>query len=104
MSRLVCGDVGVKWGRTKTEKQKPEGVRGRGVLQIGGFCLLMLSSAIRVHGQDEKLGIIIYKDALGFAKPVPINISGFSSDAENVLKNDLLFMGFANTNVDQADF
>ena len=50
--------------------------------------------------------IVIEKnyDPLGFLKPVPVSISGFSGEADSVLKNDLLFMGIVNVAPDQAQF
>ena len=32
-------------------------------------------------------------DSLGFLQPVPVHITGFSGEADSVLKNDLIFMG-----------
>src|SRR5882672_4021055 len=40
----------------------------------------------------------------GFAKPIPVSISGFSGEVDTVLKQDLLFMGFENVAPDQARF
>lgn len=52
----------------------------------------------------ERLVIPRYKDALGFMKPVPVNISGFTGEADNVLRNDLLFMGVMHVPLDQAQY
>src|SRR3954447_22857124 len=43
-------------------------------------------------------------DDLGFLKPIPVSISGFTGEVDSVLKNDLLFMGIQNTSVDQAKY
>ena len=43
-------------------------------------------------------------DPMGFLKPVPVSISGFSGEVDSVLKNDLLFMGVVNVPVDQAKY
>jgi TolB protein len=48
--------------------------------------------------------IIRPTDALGFPKPVPVNITGFTGEADRVLRNDLLFMGVINVSLDQAKY
>jgi len=53
---------------------------------------------------DEKLTIIRTKDALGFLKPVPVNVSGFTGEADATLKADLLFMGVQHVPLDQAQY
>ncbi len=40
----------------------------------------------------------------GFLKPIPVNISGFTGEADGVLKNDLLFMGIVNVSAAEAKF
>lgn len=52
----------------------------------------------------EKLNVTEYKDANGFLKPIPVNVSGFTGEAESVLKSDLLFMGVQHVPLDQALF
>lgn len=44
------------------------------------------------------------KDDLGFLKPVPVSISGFTGEADATLKNDLLFMGVINVPVEEAKY
>jgi TolB protein len=41
-------------------------------------------------------------DSLGFEKPIPVSISGFTGEVDSVLKQDLLFMGFEAVAPDQA--
>ena len=53
---------------------------------------------------DEKLVIIKQFDALGFLKPVPVNITGFTGEADAVLKSDLVFMGVQHVPLDQAQY
>src|SRR5687768_15353618 len=43
-------------------------------------------------------------DPMGFLKPVPVSISGFSGEVDSVLKNDLLFMGVVNVPLDQVKY
>jgi TolB protein len=43
-------------------------------------------------------------DSLGFLKPIPVSISGFSGEVDSVLKSDLIFMGIENVSPDQAKF
>ena len=43
-------------------------------------------------------------DSLGFPPPTPIHITGLPADVANVLKFDLLFMGFTNVPPDQAKY
>lgn len=53
----------------------------------------------------EERGIILREfDPMGFLKPVPVAISGFSGEVDAVLKNDLLFMGVVNVPVEQAKY
>lgn len=42
------------------------------------------------------------RDDLGFLKPIPVSISGFTGEAATVLKNDLLFMGITNASLAEA--
>src|SRR5262245_29066027 len=53
---------------------------------------------------QDRLTITKQKDALGFLKPVPVHVSGFTGEADSVLKNDLLFMGVQHVPLDQAQY
>src|SRR6267142_1022398 len=70
-----------------------------------GFIALAVSVLIPsavAAATPEDLVVTGTKDSLGFAKPVPVHISGFTGEAETVLKNDLLFMGVQHVPMDQA--
>jgi hypothetical protein len=43
-------------------------------------------------------------DSLGFLKPVPVNISGFTGEVDSVLKQDLIFMGVVHVLPEQAQY
>ena len=55
--------------------------------------LLLLGGFRAAIAADEHLIVTGYKDENGFLKPVPVNISGFTGEADVVLKNDLVFEG-----------
>ena len=63
-----------------------------------------LNAVPGIRAADEHLVIIGTKDALGFLKPVPVNISGFTGEADAVLKNDLVFMGVQHVPLEQAQY
>jgi len=73
---------------------------------LAGFASvsLLLSAGYPAGGADETLIVPKSLDALGFAKPVPVNVSGFTGEADTVLKNDLLFMGVQHVPIEQARF
>jgi TolB protein len=54
----------------------------------------------------EENRIIIERpaDSLGFLKPIPVNVTGFSTEADAVLKDDLFFMGIHHVALDEAKF
>ena len=66
--------------------------------------LLLLCGLRTAIAADEHLVITEYKDENGFLKPVPVNISGFTGEADTVLKNDLVFMGVQHVPLDQAKY
>jgi TolB protein len=72
-------------------------------------CKLLVGVALVVvcwtgWAADETIIIPKTKDTLGFTKPIPVNVSGFTGEADSVLKNDLLFMGVQHVPLDQAQF
>ena len=70
---------------------------------IASFCsALVLTSVTLAAAEGTRLTIIEEYDSLGFLKPVPINLSGFTGEVDAVLKNDLIFMGFTHVPADQA--
>ncbi len=74
----------------------------RSVILIAATLVLLSQSFL--FAQDGKLVITKQKDALGFLKPVPVHVSGFTGEADSVLKNDLLFMGVQHVPLDQAQY
>jgi TolB protein len=72
-------------------------------LALLAFVLLSAVSNVR-SAENGKLVITEYKDALGFLKPVPVNVSGFTGEADAVLKSDLLFMGVQHVPVADAQY
>ncbi|HXJ55402.1 MAG TPA: hypothetical protein VNU68_01945 [Verrucomicrobiae bacterium] len=71
------------------------------------ICMTLILLGLPIAGfaaESERLTIIKPKDSLGFVKPVPVNVSGFTGEPDNVLKNDLLFMGVQHVPLDQALF
>lgn len=66
--------------------------------------LLILRGTRLAYAADEHLVITKDKDALGFLKPVPVNVSGFTGEADSVLKSDLLFMGVQHVPIEQAQY
>jgi len=53
---------------------------------------------------DPTLRIERNYDDLGFLKPIPVSISGFSGEVDSVLKNDLIFMGVQNVAPTEARY
>ena len=66
--------------------------------------LFLNFSAVGAEAADVNLVIIKQRDSLGFLKPVPVNISGFTGEVDSVLKNDLIFMGVIHVPLDQAQY
>jgi TolB protein len=62
--------------------------------------LLALSS----FAAEDKIVIQRELDDLGFFKPIPVSISGFSGEVDAVLKRDLRFMGMINTTPEAAKY
>jgi len=54
--------------------------------------------------EGERIIIDRRADSLGFLKPIPINVSGFSGEADAVLKQDLFFMGLQHGLLEEAMF
>ncbi len=69
---------------------------------LGGILLLGAGTS----GEAAEAPIIITgeRDDLGFFKPIPITISGFSGEALSVLRNDLTFMGFKVGSTEEARY
>lgn len=64
-----------------------------------GICIFQKAKAA------EDLGSIIRRtDSLGFMKPIPVSVTGFSGEVNSVLLFDLSFMGFEFVSPDKALF
>jgi TolB protein len=74
------------------------------LLWVAAVSLSLVASQPLSAASDEKLVIIKQRDSLGFLKPVPVYVSGFTGEADSVLKNDLLFMGVQHVPVEQAQY
>jgi len=74
------------------------------LLLLAAIAVGYLNLRTPLSAADESLDVTGYKDALGFLKPVPVNISGFTGEADVVLKNDLVFMGVKHVPVEQAQY
>jgi TolB protein len=53
---------------------------------------------------EDKMVIQRQLDDLGFLKPIPVAISGFSGEVDTALKRDLRFMGMVSTAPEQAKY
>ena len=57
--------------------------------------LAALLAAFAAHAADEThITITTEVDSLGFAKAVPVLVTGYAGEVDNVLRTDLSFMGF----------
>src|SRR6058998_2416192 len=72
----------------------------RTVISIFAACVFGASAFCA----EDVIRIVQPIDDLGFLKPVPVSISGFTDEVDSVLKNDLLFMGVVNVPLDQAKY
>src|SRR5690349_24005206 len=77
-------------------------MKSRRIFSITAGLLLLCNAA---YSQAPRTIIITRPvDPLGFLKPVPVHVSGFSGEADSVLKNDLLFMGVQHVPLEQAQY
>jgi TolB protein len=69
------------------------------------FAAVSLSSAAEA-GRSTQPDISIFRptDSMGFLQPIPVTISGFTGEADSVLRNDLMFMGFKFVGPTEARF
>lgn len=58
------------------------------------FDAMMLGVAAHGAAPQGDIDVTIRMDSLGFAKPVPVTVTGYSGEADRVLRFDLSFMGF----------
>ena len=74
------------------------------------FFLMLICGTVLCEGPasaaEEGNRIVIEKkaDSLGFLKPIPVHVSGFSGEADTVLKQDLFFMGIHHGTMEEARF
>jgi TolB protein len=64
----------------------------------------LFALTITAFSAEDRIVIERPLDDLGFLKPIPVAISGFTGEVDSVLKNDLLFMGVVNVPLDQAKY
>ena len=74
------------------------------LLLLAAILALVFDSRLPLLAATDLGDLTKYKDALGFLKPVPVNISGFTGEADAVLKNDLVFMGVQHVPLEQAEY
>jgi TolB protein len=74
------------------------------LLLLAGILALLLDPRLPLLAATDLGELTKYKDALGFLKPVPVNISGFTGEVDAVLKNDLVFMGVQHVPLEQAEY
>ncbi|HEY0456562.1 MAG TPA: hypothetical protein VGE41_09315 [Verrucomicrobiae bacterium] len=65
---------------------------------------LLLISGSLAYAADVPIVIDRKYDPSGFMEPIPVNISGFTPEAANILRWDLTFMAFTNVPAGQAKF
>src|SRR4051794_27346034 len=69
---------------------------------------ILLSSVLLLLGAAdaaEDLGSLTrLTDSLGFMKPIPVSVNGFTGDVNSVLQFDLSFMGFEIVSPEKALF
>ncbi|MFM1770031.1 MAG: Tol-Pal system protein TolB [Verrucomicrobiota bacterium] len=54
--------------------------------------------------EGEKINIAVTYDPMGFLQPIPVHVSGFTGEADAVLKNDLRFMGVVHGSPEEARY
>ena len=74
------------------------------ILKLLAAAITVPFAVVTVPAAEEQLVITKQRDPLGFLKPVPVHITGFTGEAASVLKNDLLFMGVQHVPLDQAQY
>ncbi len=69
---------------------------------LGGA--IWLAALTTAFAADTVIKLVREYDDLGFLKPIPVSVSGFTGEADATLKTDLLFMGIVNVPADQAKY
>lgn len=69
------------------------------------IALVSLAAAGTLLAADESRIVIDREtDSLGFTKPIPVSVSGYSGEVDSVLRFDLSFMGFEFVSPDKARY
>jgi len=63
-----------------------------------------LTAIATLAADDSRIVIEQYVDSLGFTKPVPVYVTGFSGEVDSTLRFDLSFMGFEIVSADKARY
>jgi TolB protein len=71
------------------------------LLALGAITCISASS---FAAEGDSITIVRPFDSLGFRNAIPVNISGFTGEAEAVLKQDLMFMGYKNVPAAEAKY
>jgi len=66
---------------------------------INSLCLTLAFATSSLGAEAGRstapdISIIGRYDSMGFLQPIPVTISGFTGEADSILRNDLMFMGF----------
>ncbi len=64
----------------------------------------VLLTVFTMLAADDRIIIEQYVDSLGFTKPVPVYVTGFSGEVDSTLRCDLSFMGFELVSADKARY
>lgn len=68
-----------------------------------GALLGLVPAAVQA-ADAETIRIPVTYDRMGFLQPVPVHITGFTGEADSVLKNDLRFMGVVHGSPEEARY
>jgi TolB protein len=70
------------------------------------ICLVFLFGALTLHSSraQNEINISQQINVLGFTKPIPVSISGFTGEVADVLKFDLYVQGFSFVSPDAAQY
>jgi TolB protein len=69
------------------------------------LCLFLAVAAVSpLFAADEVIDLSRERDSLGFTKPIPVSLAGFTGEADSTLRFDLFFMGFEFVSPDKARY
>jgi TolB protein len=71
---------------------------------ISKLVFLTLLASVPVWAALDESTVVVGKTVEGFAPPIPVHTSGFSTEVGSILKFDLLFMGFVEVSQDNARY